>query len=345
MACMSNALPFNPTREALYTPAELFAGFDPACEDGFMETRDLAVYRWFVANGRAAPTDPYARMMQALHDNAVNQALLGHLQGRRVAAIMGGHAVRRDAPSYLAVAHLARKLAREGFLMASGGGPGAMEATHLGALLRHAPAEDLAAAVDLLARAPAMPHAAQVVAPSGAVDAAIARAMHAWFRPAWELAAAVREPGESLAVPTWHYGHEATTPLATRIAKYFQNSIREDGLLAIATHGVVYSPGKAGTLQEVFQDACQNFYHSFGDCFSPMVFYGVDFWRDVLPVRPLLEALFALDPARAEEARGLVLFTDDVDEIVAFLTAGAPTAAQAAEHWQVVAGEAPTPRT
>jgi hypothetical protein len=29
-------------------------------------------------------------------------------------------------------------------------------------------------------------------------------------------------------------------------AKYFANSVREDGLLTVATGGVVYTPGSAG---------------------------------------------------------------------------------------------------
>jgi hypothetical protein len=181
-----------------------------------------------------------------------------------------------------------------------------------------------------------MPAAADLVASSGEVNTAVAEALHRWFAPAWKVARQVRAPGESLAVPTWHYGHEPTSPLATHIAKYFQNSIREDGLLAIATHGIVFSPGKAGTLQEVFQDACQNFYHSFGDCFSPMVFFGVAYWRDTLPVRPLLDALFRLDAVRAAEFERQVLFSDDVDEIVEFLAARTPTKAQEAEHWDAL---------
>ena len=43
--------------------------------------------------------------------------------------------------------------------------------------------------------------------------------------------------GESLGVPTWVYVDEPTTGFATHIAKYFTNSIREDGLLAIARSG------------------------------------------------------------------------------------------------------------
>ena len=48
--------------------------------------------------------------------------------------------------------------------------------------------------------------------------------------------------GESLGVPTWVYVDEPTGGFATHIAKYFTNSIREDGLLAIARSGVVYAP-------------------------------------------------------------------------------------------------------
>lgn len=331
-------LPFSPTRGALYGPAELFDGFEPGHPAGYAAARDFQVYRYFVRHGRAAPTDPFTSMMEALHDNAVNQALLAFLRGRRVAAIMGGHKAPRDGATYAAAARLARTLARHGYLMASGGGPGVMEATHLGALLAHEPDDALPAALAALAVAPSLPPAGNVVGPTGEVDDALVQALHTWFRPAWELQARIRTPGESLAVPTWHYGHEPTSPLATHVAKYFQNSIREDGLLAIATHGVVYAPGKAGTLQEVFQDACQNFYHSFGDCFSPMVFYDTAYWRDVLPVRPLLEALFKLDPAREAEARERVLFSDDVEEIVAFLLAHGPTIAQQAEHWEALTG-------
>ncbi|MDO5488101.1 MAG: hypothetical protein Q4F42_06430, partial [Rikenellaceae bacterium] len=85
---------------------------------------------------------------------------------------------------------------------------------------------------------------------------------------------------------------EPATPFASHIAKYFDNSIREDGLLAIAKGGVIYSPGSAGTMQEVFQDAAQNHYKTFGFS-SPMVFLGREHWTQRIPVYPLLEQLQA----------------------------------------------------
>ncbi len=84
--------------------------------------------------------------------------------------------------------------------------------------------------------------------------------------------------GRSLSIPTWFYGHEPPNPFASDIAKYFENSVREEGLLALATHGVVFAPGNAGTVQEIFQDACQNYYRTHTTYASPMVLLGREYW-------------------------------------------------------------------
>jgi predicted Rossmann-fold nucleotide-binding protein len=122
-----------------------------------------------------------------------------------------------------------------------------------------------------------------------------------------------------LAVPTWHYGHEPPTPFASHLAKYYQNSLREDGLLALAKYGIVYVEGKAGTLQEIFQDAAQNYYKSF-DWFSPMVLFGRAYWTDVLPIVETLKKLFANDFDR------YVIVTDSVEETCDFIESFRPPA-------------------
>jgi hypothetical protein len=189
-----------------------------------------------------------------------------------------------------------------------------MEATHLGALLQAGSAADLDEVLAELATQPALPAGLDgIVGPGGAVDLALAVAAHAWLVPAYRLLEQVKAPGASVAIPTWLYGHEPTSPFASHIAKYFQNSVREDGLLAVATHGVIYSEGRAGTLQEVFQDANQNYYRLYGS-FSPMTFYGAHYWTTEVPVIPLLRALF-----RPEDFARYVLVTDDPAEIVEFL--------------------------
>lgn len=78
-------------------------------------------------------------------------------------------------------------------------------------------------------------------------------------------------------------------------AKYFRNALREDELLRICDGGIVFLPGAGGTFQEVFQDACGNYYAQ-PDRISPMVLVGRDYWTRVLPAWRLLEALAAGRP-------------------------------------------------
>jgi len=322
-------IPFRPIRDGLYTSAELSAGFDPNEPKSLAEMADFRTFRYFVINGRATPEHPYAGMMEALHDNSILQAMFAFLGGRnRIAAIMGGHREIRGSANYRNVAILGKRLSEAGFLMASGGGPGAMEATHLGALLKGEPDTSLDEAIKILATAATLPHnAANVVREDGTVDDGIVRSLHEWSAPAHQFMGLRQNKGESLAVPTWHYGHEPVTPLASHAAKYFQNSVREDVLLYLAAQGIVFAPGRAGTLQEVFQDAAQNYYPSQGAGFAPMVFYDADeFWTRTLPVAPLLEGLFKLGGKEKEEAyRQNVLFSADLDVIIEFLQARAPS--------------------
>lgn len=95
-------------------------------------------------------------MMEALHDTSVvremNVFLATEVQaGRRPVAIMGGHRERRGSDAYREVARIAQKLSESGFIVVSGGGPGCMEATHLGALFAGRSEESLTSAINRLA--------------------------------------------------------------------------------------------------------------------------------------------------------------------------------------------------
>jgi len=176
-----------------------------------------------------------------------------------------------------------------------------MEATNLGAWLAPHPDGALADALATLAAVPRF------------------EPIPAWLDTAIEVQRRwpfVAGKAESLGIPTWHYGHEPPNVFASHIAKYFANSIREDGLLSIALAGVVFAPGSAGTIQEVFQDAAQNHYESFG-LVSPMIFFGVDYWTSTKPVYPLLAQL-AEGMAYSEK----LSIHDDVSAIADVLTPG-----------------------
>lgn len=290
-------LPFRPYRSSLYTPEELIDGYDPDDPDPLSRTVDHRIYTYYRTRREA---ERHVPVMDALafriHDHAIDDALRELLHPtdgppRRVVGIMGGHALRRDDSTYRSVARLAHRLTRNGFFVTTGGGPGAMEAANLGASLASRPASAVDDAIRYLSDAP---HYTD----PGYIEAALS------------VRREFPDRTESLAVPTWFYGHEPSNLFSTHIAKYFANSIREDGLLAIATCGVVFAPGSAGTIQEVFMDAAQNHYETFGPA-SPMVFFDRTYWTETKPVFPLLRQLAAGAPYADH-----LTATDDVDAIV-----------------------------
>ena len=133
-----------------------------------------------------------------------------------------------------------------------------MEAANLGAYLSGHPDDALDEAMDLLG-----------AAPSYSPD------IGAWATAAFTVLERWPAGTVSVGIPTWFYGHEPPNAFATQIAKYFKNAIREDVLLHLCDAGIVFLPGRAGTVQEVFQDACENYY-SDADALAPMVLVGAD---------------------------------------------------------------------
>ena len=288
-------VPYNCFRNALYSPEELYDHYTAGAPESYKECFDYRVYEHYLGMGKTA-TDIKETLARTLHDHAMSDALhdfLARWDERHVVGIMGGHGLLRNDPTYRKVVMLSKRLTEEGYLMVSGGGPGAMEATHLGAWMAGRTMEEVDAAIGILAEAPSYEDAL-------------------WLDTAMRVRT-LYPVGDhvSLGVPTWLYGHEPATPFATHIAKYFENALREDGILTIAMGGIIYSPGSAGTMQEIFQDAVQNHYLSFGYA-SPMVFLGTEYWTDEMPVYPLLKHL-----ATKGKYRNLLLsLSDDEGAIV-----------------------------
>lgn len=285
-------LPFDPYRARLYSAEELFDGLDrPA---GYEGTPDAAAYTWFQRT--KSDGDILSSMLRAIHDDALSDALDELLAGKRVVGVMGGHALRRGTVEYADAARLGRELARCGAVVATGGGPGAMEAAQLGAYAAPHTDEMLSLALDVLAKEPSF-------TPS----------VTAWARAAFEVRAQWPRGGMSVSVPTWFYGHEPPNSFASHIAKYFANATREDGLLARSNGGVVFLAGAAGTVQEIFDNATPNYYESRGVP-TPMVLVGTEHWTERLPAWPLLQAL-----AQGRSLGDRIALVDRVDQAAAAL--------------------------
>ncbi|MGH8912529.1 MAG: LOG family protein [Acidimicrobiia bacterium] len=314
----SDRISIDPFRSMLYTNGDLLAGFDPSDPLSYASTYDFRVYREWVSTGGEHASHIHA-VARAIHDSSISDALDEFVTGRPVVGIMGGHQMTRssraDSP-YRRVVRLARDLAAAGYLVLSGGGPGAMEATHFGARTSGMSESDVGRCLVRLEDSVGFPEGlGRMVRRDGTIDEALLRRLHAWQSPAFEMLEATEPATASLAVPTWHYGHEPPTPFATHIAKYFQNSVREDGLLAVAAAGLVFFEGRAGTIQEVFQDAAQNYYGRSG-VISPMVFIGVELWTHAYPVWGVLQKLFG------EEQ--MLCLTDSIEEAADFIASHPP---------------------
>jgi predicted Rossmann-fold nucleotide-binding protein len=271
--------PVDVYRSRLYTADELYDDPDyPRC-------LDARAYAW--AERSPGHEDLLA---QSLHDHAIDAALAEWVRKRHLVGVMGGHAVKRGEAAYADAARLGHRLGRQ-HVVATGGGPGSMEAANLGGSLSARPLSELDEAVEALAEVPSY-H------PS----------IGAWAQLALEVRDRCPEPADSLGIPTWHYGHEPPNVFATAIAKYFGNPTREAILLEVCDAGIVFLPGMGGTVQEIFQDACENYYADESSV-APMVLVGHEYWTETLPAWPLLRSL-----AKGRVMEGHVHLVDTLDD-------------------------------
>ena len=309
-----NKLPYEPYRKSLYSASELLQGFERA-EAAYI---DLNIYEHF-SETRFNPHIKEA-LAQRIHDHAIDDALrsLLHLKEdglpeKKCIGIMGGHSTSRKDPFFIAVAHCAKRLSEEGYFIASGGGPGIMEAANLGAYFAGKKDSDLQKALNILQQIPVYSDRSK-----SATHPDNKQQFFDYIQAAREVLTLYPEGNENLAIPTWFYGHEPSNLFAGHIAKYFSNSIREDTLLAISLYGIIFAPGSAGTIQEIFMDAAQNHYGTYGH-YSPMVFLSTYHYSIKTIIYPLLRQL-----AHGKKYGEMLYLSDEPEDIVRFIKAHPP---------------------
>ncbi len=313
-------VPFRLHPPRLYSIADLYDTFDASKRGSWKSTYDYRSFLWFTANGKPRSLGLAEAIAARIHDAAIQFSIDDFLRAAKTKAVgfMGGHGTLRTDPAYAAIAELARSLSRAGLMIVTGGGPGLMEAANLGAFLGPYPDPELGVALSTLKTAP---------------DSSGANA-HDWLRTAsavrgrllggdWKSPAMPKSA--NLGIPTWLYGFEPPNMFATVIGKYFYNSVREDGLVTVASGGLIFGKGEAGTVQEIFQDATLNYYHP--DAPTPMVFLGKDIWNPAKydsstpgPLDPLRKPVYPLIESLAKNHfEKALLLSDDPAEIAAFL--------------------------
>ena len=162
-------VPFDVTRRKLYSAQELYMGYDPNVEGSFESCYDSQVYHHYVAAGKQQ-ANSMETLAQTLHDHGIHTGLdeffKNHDQ-RLSVGIMGGHAQLRTDPSYRDIVFLSKRLTEKVFCMPSGGGPGAMEATHLGAWMAGRSTSDVNDALKYMSVAPSLKDSRWLSQPHG----------------------------------------------------------------------------------------------------------------------------------------------------------------------------------
>ena len=296
----STKLPYQPYRNSLYRWQELMDGYSPKKDNSI----DYKIYRHF-SKSKHNPNINES-LWQRIHDHAMDDALrdfivpdANGMTQKKCVGFMGGHSTLRTDEYYTKVAVTARLTAKAGYLVVSGGGPGIMEATNLGAYFAKMSNKSLLDAISILGKAPHFTD-------------------KNFHTQTMKVLKKYPKGGESLAIPTWFYGHEPSNLFATHIAKYFSNSIREDTLLAISLFGIICAPGSAGTTQEIFMDAAQNHYGTF-NYLSPMIFLGKKRYEIDTMIYPLLKQL-----SFGKKYHDLLFLSDEPKGIVDFLVKNPP---------------------
>ena len=290
------SLPYKVRLTDLYKTQDLFNKYIIGKPKTIDNCYDAKVYKHTKQVGLMYVIEEQEVMSRVFHDYGITKYLLQHLYKypeTKIVGIIGGHETLRTDESFSKCAMLTRSLARSGYVVISGGGPGAMESAHLGVYMSEYTKNDLEDAIKVLANSPSYKD-------------------KFWIDDAFKLRKKYKESkiAESISIPTWFYGHEPPTLFATHIAKYFDNATREDTLMLESFGGLIVMPGSAGTLQEIFQKNVVNHYNIMGYQ-SPIIFYGKDYWTNKMPIYPLLKNLYKKGLSKNK----LITITDNEDEI------------------------------
>ncbi len=260
------SFPFDPEHENLYTSNELWAGYSSTPSKN--KSLDWKVFEYFVGRSKYNPSFQELSAQRS-HDSHMDVAIDRFFEldedrrprNKKVIVILGAHATLRSDPLYARMALLTYELTKNGYFVVSGGGPGMMEASHVGAYMGKRSPSELHEALSILAKTsvPLDPNKKQYEMPDY------------WDRSN-EVLKKFPTGEASLGIPTWFYGHEGANAFSTYVAKYFSNALREEKVCSIAFYGVIVAPGGPGTAQEVFMEAAENGYASYG-WYRPMIFF------------------------------------------------------------------------
>jgi len=192
----------------------------------WIEKNTVKVQEWYTQNQH----DAYDIEMMALHDGAVKELFLRLYGAKKIIGVMGGTSeyIPRTSANYKNIARICRTLAVEDFVIATGGGDGAMEAANLGAKFAMYSAEQLEEALTFAEQFPA-----------GGTEPEDVKFYKALFDK-WP-----KQSINSFASSTWTYTDNNW--LCRYQARFFSDAVAEFLLVDNSNCGMIFAPGGPGT--------------------------------------------------------------------------------------------------
>lgn len=192
----------------------------------WIEKNTVKVQHWYTHNQH----DAYDVEMMALHDGVVKELFLRLYGSRKIVGVMGGTSeyIPRTSQNYKNIARICRSLALEDFVIATGGGDGAMEAANLGAKFSVYSEEDLEEALKLAEQYP-----------EGGTEPEDVKFYKALFEK-WP-----KQSINAFASSTWTYTDNNW--LCQYQARFFSDALAEFLLVDHCNCGIIFAPGGPGT--------------------------------------------------------------------------------------------------
>lgn len=248
-------------------------------QEQFFTDTNLADYQSLYNCGLNALKKGEFADKRALHDLDAGSDLedyLAQFSPQDKIGIMGGSDLDRDTSGYREVAFIAKWLSASNYTIITGGGPGAMEAAHLGAWFSCRQDEELNDAIKILATVPKY-------------------VRNEWLRTAKEVQNKYprRSQGNDIAIATFVYGHRPPTSFASKITTYFSEPLREEAILLSSTGALIFTPGGSGTDEEVFSSFKHRDYRGSVYKNRPLILYSHKHWSQQLSHKMISKAIIA----------------------------------------------------
>lgn len=244
----------------------------------FFTDKNLALYETlYKCNLGASKRGEFADK-KSLHDQDASADLEDYFTqypAQERIGIMGGSDLDRDTSGYHEVALLSKRLSESDYTIITGGGPGAMEAAHVGAWFACRSDEDLNNAIKMLSTVPKY-------------------AKNEWLRTATEVQDKYPRlsPTKDVAITTFVYGHRPPTSFASKLTTYFSEPLREEAILLSSTGAMIFTPGGAGTDEEVLESIKYNTYRgAYKD--RPLILFKSGHWNEKFSSKILSKAITA----------------------------------------------------